>query len=495
MQYILGIDQSTQGTKAVLVDEEGRLAGRADRKHRQLVNDLGWVSHDPEEIYQNTLLAVKDVLERSRTAKEDVLAIGISNQRETTVLWGRNGKPMGNAVVWQCSRAGEIVKRLQGQAERVREKTGLPLSPYFPAAKMAWLLENQLPPAARKGKHSAGRPDFLLGTMDSWLIYLLTEGEAFKTDYSNASRTQLFNLHTLTWDEELCELFGIPRSALPEVCDSDHVFGATTLEGYFPKPVPILGAMGDSHAALFAQGCHRAGMIKATYGTGSSVMMNIGPAFRKSVCGLATSLAWGIDGRVEYVLEGNVNYTGAVITWLKEDVGLLSSLEELEPLLERASSEDRTILVPAFSGLSAPYWDDQARAVFCGMGRTTGRAELMKAAVESIAYQITDVIKSMERDSGIPVWELNVDGGPTRNTYLMQFQSDMAGVAVRVPEAEEFSALGAAYMAGLKAGLYQEEGLFRRQARKDYEPQMTERVRREKYQRWQQAVEMSRIKL
>lgn len=484
MSYIIGIDQSTQGTKAVLVDENGQIAGRADASHRQLVNEKGWVSHDPEEIYQNTVQAVKAVMEQKHIKKDEILAFGISNQRETTVVWKKDGTPIGNAIVWQCARATEITERFADKAEWIQEKTGLPLSPYFPAAKMTWLIEHQIPKEEQQ--------DFLLGTMDSWLLYKLTRGQVHKTDYSNASRTQLFNLHTLTWDEELCRLFGVPVKALPQVCDSNSSFGVTTLEGYFERPVPVYAVMGDSHASLFAQGCHEKGMTKATYGTGSSIMMNVGEQFQKSSCGLATSLAWGIDGRVSYVLEGNINYTGAVISWLKDEVGLIASTDELEPALAGANQEDATILVPAFTGLSAPYWDDAARALLYGMSRTTGRSEIIKAAVESIAFQITDIVKSMEKDSGISIRELNVDGGPTRNKYLMQFQSDLANVQVSVPQMEEFSALGAAYLAGIRAGIYKKEFLFEKRERTVYTSRMSEEVRKQKYRQWQQAVAASR---
>ena len=322
MGYILGIDQSTQGTKAILTDENGRMVGRADRPHRQIINSQGWVSHDLEEIYQSVIASAKDVVERTGICKEDICAVGISNQRETTAIWNRQGRPLNLAVVWQCARAKEIAHQKQAYGEEIEKKTGLPLSPYFPAAKMAWLLQNteDLPDTA----------EIRLGTIDSWLIYRLTNGEQWKTDYSNASRTQLFDLHTLQWSEEICRIFGIPMECLPTVCDSNSLFGMTDLDGFLQKKVPIYSAMGDSHAALFGQGCHSCGMIKTTYGTGSSIMMNTGENCIASRHGLATSLAWGIDGKVNYVLEGNINYTGAVITWLKDDLQLIQSPGETE---------------------------------------------------------------------------------------------------------------------------------------------------------------------
>lgn len=497
MEYIIGIDQSTQGTKAVLVDEQGRIAGRADRKHAQLINERGWVSHDPEEIYQNVVLAVRDVMEQNQIEREAIRAIGISNQRETTVLWDQRGHALENAVVWQCGRAREITERLAAYGEAIRQKTGLPLSPFFPAAKMAWLLEHRQQETGPEGeivKKITGDGRICLGTIDSWLIYRLTGGASFRTDYSNASRTQLLNLHTLTWDPEICGWFGIPMEALPEVCNSNSFFGETTLEGYFRKPVPILSALGDSHGALFAHGCHEKGMTKTTYGTGSSIMMNIGTNYRESHCGLATSLAWGMDGVVNYVLEGNINYTGAAITWLKDDLGLIAELTELEPALLAANPADTTVLVPAFTGLSAPYWDNEAKGMLYGMSRTTGRKEVIRAAVESIAFQIMDVVQSMEKDSGISIGELHVDGGPTRNAYLMQFQSDMTGSRVLAPEMEEFSALGAAYMAGLKCGMYQKETLFTGQAATVYERRMGKEEREKKQELWRQALKACRGK-
>lgn len=459
MKYILGIDQSTQGTKAILADEQGRITARADKSHRQLVSECGWVSHDLNEIYENVRTAVQEVVCKSGIDKNQIKAIGISNQRETTAAWDRKGNPLAQAVVWQCSRAKEIAGEVQEQwGTMIKERTGLAPSPYFPAAKMAWLLQNE---EALQGRL---KEEICLGTIDSWLICRLTKGAAFKTDYSNASRTQLFNIHTLQWDEEICNLFGIPVECLPEVCGSDSLFGMTDLEGWLDQKIPIHSAMGDSHAALFGQGCHRPGMIKTTYGTGSSIMMNTGSRCVSSSHGLAASLAWGIGGSVDYVLEGNINYTGAVVTWLKDEVGLIRSAAETEAAAREANPNDRTVLVPAFSGLSAPYWNDSARAVLYGMTRITGRNEIIRAALNSIAMQIQAVLEAMEKDSGMEIRELRVDGGPTRNAYLMQAQSDLSGLRVAVSETEELSALGAALLAGIGAGLYRKADLFREES-------------------------------
>ncbi len=483
-RYILSIDQSTQGTKAMLFDAAGQLTARTDRPHRQYVDERGWVSHDLEEIRVNTLTVAREVLTKADVKPEQIVAVGLSNQRETVAAWNRDtGEPVCKAIVWQCARAKEICDSLVAHAETVREKTGIPLSPYFSAPKMAWVLQN-VPDAA----DLAAENKLCFGTMDSFLIYQLTEEKAFKTDYSNASRTQLFNLHTLQWDEELCVLYGIPQNCLPEVCMSDSLFGTTTLGGLFEKPIPLCGVLGDSHAALLGQNCRTPGQTKATYGTGSSVMMQTGERLVASNCGLVTSLAWGLDGKVEYVLEGNLNYTGAVITWLKKDAMMLASDSESELLSRMANPTDRTYFVPAFTGLGAPYWDSEATGLLTGITRTTGKAEIVKAGVECIGYQITDLVQRMAQDAGLPLAELRVDGGPTANTYLMQFQSDMAQVAVSVPEIQELSGFGAACAAGFSCGFYDPAVIHTQLRRHSYTPTMKAEERKERYAGWQKAV-------
>lgn len=484
-EYILGIDQSTQGTKALLFDQRGEILCRTDLPHKQMIDDNGWVEHDPKEIYDNTVQAVKDLVEKAEVAKEEIKAIGISNQRETALVWDRaTGEPIYNAVVWQCARGAEICKEIEkdGHADMIRSRTGLKLSPYFSAAKISWILKN-VPYAMER----AQKGELCCGTVDSWLVYRLTGGKVFKTDYSNASRTQLFNIRTLSWDEEICGLFGIPICALGEVTDSDGDYGAADFDGFLKQKVSIRGVMGDSHGALFGQGCLSKGMIKATYGTGSSIMMNIGdtPIFSESV---VTSLAWGMSGKINYVLEGNINYTGAVISWLKDDLQMISDPGETGELSEKANKQDTTYIVPAFTGLSAPYWDSEARAVIWGMSRTTKRAEIVKAGLESIGYQITDVIQAMSRESGIPIEELCADGGPAHNIYLMQFQSDMAGIPVKVPLAEELSGIGAAYAAGIAAGIYKKEDIFHGMERRIFLPSMKKEEREKKYNGWKTAV-------
>lgn len=481
--YILGIDQSTQGTKALVFSDTGRLLARADLPHRQIIDEKGWVEHDPEEIRRNTLQVVRMAVEKAGIDGADLKAVGISNQRETAMVWDRaTGKPVYNAIVWQCARGAAICEGLQDHAELVRSHTGLQLSPYFSAAKLAWVLQN-VPGAQER----AARGELCCGTMDSWLVYCLTGGKSHRTDYSNASRTQLMDIRNLCWDGEICKLFGIPVETLPEITDSDGFYGETDFGGFLPRPIPIHGVLGDSHGALFGQGCLERGMVKATYGTGSSIMMNIGetPAYSSRV---VTSLAWSMGGKVNYVLEGNINYTGAVISWLKDDLHLIDNPGETQRLAETANPQDTTYLVPAFTGLGAPYWDSDAKAAIVGMGRTTGKAELVKAAVESIAYQIHDVVDTMQRESGIPIAQLRVDGGPTKNQYLMQFQSDISAIPVSVPSDEELSGIGAAYAAGIGAGLYEKEKLFSDEGRTIYRPAMAEPVRKEKYRGWQKAV-------
>lgn len=483
-QYIISIDQSTQGTKALLFDERGCLIKRTDKSHEQIINEKGWVSHNPSEIYTNVIDVVTQLTEGIDKTK--IIGAGISNQRETSLAWDKTtGEPLGNAIVWQCARAAEICERVEklGEAENIRKKTGMNLSPYFPASKIAWILEN-----IEGAKEKAEAANICHGTIDSWLVYKLTEGRSYKTDYSNASRTQLFNIFDLKWDEKVCRLFGIDAKNMAEVCDSDSNFGETDFEGVLPGPIPIHGVLGDSHGSLFGQGCLQPGMTKSTYGTGSSIMMNIGGTPVLSTHGVVTSLAWSMGGEVHYVLEGNLNYTGAVITWLKDDLKLIQSPGETESLAKRAVQGDSLYLVPAFSGLGAPYWDSHASASILGMTRTTGKAEVVRAGVECIAYQITDIVRAMSEDAGVKVGELRVDGGPTRNTYLMQFQSDIADAVVQVPDSEELSGIGPAYAAGLALGIW-DNTIFGKLNRVKYEPEMDGTLREEKYAGWKAAVE------
>ena len=480
-RFVLALDQSTSGTKALLLDAAGRLLDRRDLPHEQIINDRGWVSHDPEEIYRNTVQVLQTLVTENGVAHDEIAALGISNQRETSVIWSRKtGKPLNNAVVWQCTRSSGICETLSAYGEEIRRRTGLRLSPYFPASKFAWLIRNSSPLPSE---------ELCLGTVDAWLVFRLTGGRVFATDYSNASRTQLLNLETLSWDPEICGWFGIDPVSLPEVRFSDGDFGQTDLEGFLACPVPIRGVLGDSHAALFAQGCLSPGMVKATYGTGSSVMMNIGNSPVRTSDALVTSLAWGMNGTVHYVLEGNINYTGSVIKWLVDDVKLLDASRDAGILAEQADPSDRTYIVPAFTGLGAPYWNDSVRAMICGMSRTTGQKEIVRAAEECIVYQICDVLFRMQEESGITIRELRVDGGPTRDRFLMQFQSDMLDLPVCVPEKAELSGIGAGCCAGIAAGLYPEDVVLQGTPL-IYEPVIDGSLRKEKLEGWHEAVRL-----
>ena len=483
---ILGIDQSTQGTKALLFDETGKPVFRTDEPHRQFVDDRGWVGHDMEEVWQNVLKIVRILFDQSGVSPSEVSGIGISNQRETAVAWDRKtGRPLCHAIVWQCARAEEIVKRVDSPGFRnlVKEHTGLLLSPYFSAAKFAWILEN-----VPKARELAGKNDLCLGTVDAYLLFRMTDGKAFKTDYSNASRTQLFNIRTLSWDEEILKAFNIPLNALPEVSDSDGFFGETDLSGIFEKPVLIHAMLGDSHAALYAQGCFKSGMTKCTYGTGSSVTMNAGNKCPESKDGIVTSLAWKKDGLVTYVLEGNINYTGAIVTWMKEKAGLIASDAESEVWAEKADPSDRTYLIPAFSGLGAPYFRSDLSAAYFGMSRTTGKAELVKAGLDAIVFQITDVVNRMKDNAGLKHIELRADGGPTKNQWLMQRQADILNEPVRVSKIAELSAAGVAFMAGKALGVMDENVIEHAESRL-FIPAMETEERERLYGGWQHAVE------
>lgn len=479
MKYILAIDQSTSGTKALLFDEDARLIGRSDLPHKQKISENGWVAHDPMKIWENTKGVARAIIEKNGINKDEVIGIGISNQRETALVWDRDtGLPVYDAIVWQCARGAKICEGLSDYAEMVREHTGLRLSPYFSAAKIAWVLQNA---GDLSGRH------LCCGTIDSWLVFKMTHGKEFRCDYSNASRTQLFNIRTLSWDSEICSIFGIDPETLPTVTDSDGLYGYTDLDGYFSKEIPIHGVLGDSHGALFGQGCLTPGMIKATFGTGSSVMMNIGEKPIFSDAGIVTSLAWSMGGKVNYVLEGNINYTGSVIKWLVDDVKLLGASRESGEFAAKANPEDTTYLVPAFSGLGAPYWDSEAKAAIVGMTRSTGKAEIVKAAEECIAYQITDLVLLMQQESGLPITEIRVDGGPTKDKYLMQFQSDMLSIPVAVPKNEELSGIGAAYAAGFALGLW-DQSVYEKEERTRYLSNVDESSRKKRYDGWKAAV-------
>lgn len=486
--YILAIDQSTQGTKAMLLDQAGKLVLRRDVPHKQLINDRGWVGHDMKEIAENIFRVSAMVIRDSGVAPGDIVGVAVTNQRETVGLWDRTtGEPVCEAVVWQCNRATELCKSIASVEveDKAWKKTGLRLSPFFSAPKVAWILRN-IPGAQER----AERGELCMGTMDAWTIWQLTGGRSHKTDASNASRTQLFNIHTMQWDAELCELYNIPMSCLPRVEDSDAYFGQTDLGGVLPKAVPIHAALGDSHGVMFSHGCIHPGDAMCGYGTGSAVLVNAGESPIFPDCGVNTTVAWSSKGKTYYALEGVVNYSGAVVTWLKNDAQLITSPAETGKLAASANPADKTYMVPAFTGIGAPHWKPEATAAYVGMTRLTGKAELVRAALESVAYQIADLVFPCLEAIGVEGRELRVAGGPSRNDYLMQFQGDILNCPVVIPEHEELSGMGAAYMAGVAMGIYDYEALITQQKTTVFRPTMPQEERAERLAGWKHALKV-----
>ncbi|MFA9455363.1 glycerol kinase GlpK [Halalkalibacter sp. AB-rgal2] len=479
--HILSIDQSTSGTKVLLVNKEGQIIYKKAMNHKQYYAQPGWVEHNPIEIYQ----CVKKLVNESMTEinEKEIVSISITNQRETVVVWDREtGQPIYNAIVWQCRRTSDLCEKLKvdGYEEVVQAKTGLRIDPYFSATKVQWILQN-----VEGAKKKAEQGSLLFGTIDSWLIWNLTGGKVHATDYSNASRTLLFNIHSLQWDQELLDIFSIPNQMLPEVRSSNVNFGYINDDSVCIKGLPISGVIGDSQAALFGQRCLEAGMAKATYGTGTSVMIYTGDLI-EGKNGLVTSVAWGIGNRVEYGLEGIINTTGDIMKWMKEDLRLFTDLEEVSEAASSINSNEGVYLIPAFVGLGAPYWYPQAKAAIVGMTRGTNRSHLIRAGLESIAYQVTDVIQLIEEESGISIKELRVDGGATSNKFLMQYQADMLNNKVKVSRMSDLSALGSAYLAGLFAGIWgsleELKGLY--QHTEDFQPKMPAAMRKNYYTGW-----------
>jgi len=452
MSLILAIDQSTSATKAILFDGVGRVLDKTARDHRQIYPQSGWVEHDPDEIWANVLAAVEELISRNSGCGGDLAALGIANQRETILVWDRaTGRPLHNAIVWQDRRGDFICQKLKakGHEDLVRRKTGLKIDTYFSASKLAWLMTER--PEIAAGIREGGG---VIGTMDSYLIHRLTAGEIFATDCTNASRTLLFDIRTLRWDEELCELFAVPFEALPEVRESASHFGETTVSGILPKQVPIIGVIGDSQASLFAQGCHEPGAAKATFGTGTSLLLNIGGEFKLPPTGLVTALASVWQGRPTYAMEGLINFSAATIEWLKSQLNLIRDASEVEALALAVVDNGGVYFVPAFSGLSAPCWAPAARGAIVGMTPFTRREHVVRAALEAIAYQIRDVLDMMRADSGIALQRLQADGGATCNAFLMQFTADITGVELHVADIAESSARGAAMNGLLGLGVF-----------------------------------------
>ncbi len=484
---VLGIDQSTQGTKALLFDDRGNLIEKETLPHRQIINEKGYVEHDLNEIYKNVIELIRMLTAKDPSYDRRLKTVGLSVQRETVGAWNKTTlEPLYNAIVWQCARGAAYVNQPQvkERAADVRRITGLEMSEYFSAAKITWLLDNV--PAV---KACAADNNLCVGNMDTFLIHKLTHGQSFKTEPSDASRTQLLDIRALEWSEEMCALFKVPLNALPEITDSDAVFGETDFEGALSHKIPIHAAMGDSMCALFGHGCLNPGEVKTTYGTGSSIMMNSGDTVTDLPHGIVTSVGWRRGGKTTYVLEGNINYSAGIISYLKDDLKLISDAGETEALAKSANPEDKCYFVPALSGLGAPYFTADVRGTIVGMSRLTGKNELVRAALDSIAFQVTDILELINKSAPVPIKQLCGDGGATRNGYLMQLQSDLTRIPIKVPSNSELSGTGAAYMAGIAAGIYTEEILKREDAGvKDYRPQADESLAKTKLMRWHKAV-------
>ena len=451
MKYVMSLDQGTTSSRCILFDRAGNIRASVQKEFRQIFPQPGWVEHDPMEIWDTTLEVSRAAMAQLGIEASDIAAIGITNQRETTVVWDKEtGKPIANAIVWQCRRTSDIIDRIvaDGWSDTIRHKTGLIPDAYFSGSKIKWLLDN-VPGARAKAK--AGQ--LLFGTIDCWLIWKLTGGRVHVTDYTNASRTMLFNIRELHWDSELLELLDIPESMLPEVKPSSCVYGMSDFELYGGE-IPISGAVGDQQGALFGQCCFRPGEMKNTYGTGCFLLMNTGEEIVESRNGLVTSIAVGFDGHVEYALEGSIFVAGAAIQWLRDELNVISSADESQQYAEKVPDTAGGYVVPAFTGLGAPYWSQRARGAIIGITRGFSRAHLIRATLESLAYQTYDIVRAMEKDSGIPITSLKVDGGACANNFLMQFQSDIIGAQVCRPRCIETTALGAAYLAGLAVGYW-----------------------------------------
>ena len=488
-KYLLALDQGTTSSRAILFDLEQNIVGVSQREFTQYFPQNGWVEHDPEEIWESQRAVMEAVIAESRVSPEEIAAIGITNQRETTVLWEKDtGKPVCNAIVWQCRRTADIVEKLvaDGLGEHIRAVTGLVPDAYFSGTKIKWILDNV--PGVRE---KARRGEVLFGTVDTWLLWKLTGGAVHATDVTNASRTMLFDIHALRWDETLLKALDIPPSVLPEVRSSSEIYGYTQIGGV---KIPVAGIAGDQQAALFGQGCFEAGEAKNTYGTGCFLLMNTGEKPCESQNGLVTTVAAGLPGRVTYALEGSVFVGGAVIQWLRDELRVLTEAREAETLALSVPDNGGVYLVPAFTGLGAPHWDMYARGAIVGLTRATTREHIVRAAQESIAYQVAELVAAMEADTGIQMDSLRADGGASRDKFLMQFQADIIGKPVRRPVIRETTALGAAYLAGLAVGIWQSTDELRSLWRVDAEftPAMTAESRQRLMSDWQKAVGRAR---
>lgn len=492
-KYILSIDQGTTSTRVILFNKDGEIKGVSQREFTQHFPKAGWVEHDANEIWSTVLSCFASVLTESNIRPDQIAGIGITNQRETTVVWDKTTeRPIYNAIVWQSRQTQEICNDLKdkGLEDEFREKTGLLLDPYFSGTKVKWILDN-----VEGARQKAENGDLLFGTIDSWLVWKLSGCKVHVTDYSNASRTLMYNIHELKWDEQLLEYLTVPASMLPEVRPSSEVYGKTANHHFFGHQIPIAGIAGDQQAALFGQACFESGEAKNTYGTGCFMLMNTGEKAVKSENGLLTTLAYGIDGKVNYALEGSIFVAGSALQWLRDGMRMIQSAPQSEDYATQVTDADGVYVVPAFVGLGTPYWDSEARGAVFGLTRGTQKEHFIRATLESLAYQTRDVLDAMEKDSKIEVKTLRVDGGAVKNDFLMQFQSDILDVPVERPEINETTALGAAYLAGLAVGYWEskEEIRDRWNLEKQFDPKMDEQTREDLYKGWQTAVKATQV--
>lgn len=487
-KYILALDQGTTSSRAMIINQNGEIIGVEQEEFEQIFPKPGWVEHNANEIWASILAVIAGVLLKTNISSKEIAGIGITNQRETAVVWEKDtGKPIYNAIVWQSRQTEDICKKLrkEGYQDMVKDKTGLLIDPYFAGTKARWILDE-----VDGAQERAEKGELLFGTIDSWLVWKLTGGKAHITDYSNASRTLLYNIYDLEWDDELLEMLNIPKAMLPEVKQSSEIYENTVPYHFFGEEVPVAGIAGDQQAALFGQGCFEKGMAKNTYGTGCFLLMNTGENAVKSKNGLLTTLAWGIDGKVEYALEGSIFVAGSAIQWLRDGLRMVRQSPDTENYATRIESSDGVYVVPAFVGLGAPYWDADARGAIFGLTRGTEKEQFIRATLESLAYQTRDVMDVMEKDSGIALKTLRVDGGASSNNFLMQFQADILDVPVERPENQETTVLGAAFLAGLAVGLWKDKSEIKKQWKLDkrFKVKMGSEERNDLYEGWQKAV-------
>ncbi|WP_088014983.1 glycerol kinase GlpK [Gottfriedia acidiceleris] len=491
-KYILSLDQGTTSSRAILFNKDGKIVHVAQKEFTQHFPNPGWVEHNAQEIWGSILAVIATCLSEADVKPEQIAGIGITNQRETTVVWDKTtGKPVYNAIVWQSRQTSEICDDLKekGFGEIVQEKTGLLIDAYFSGTKVKWILDN-----VEGAREKAERGELLFGTIDTWLVWKLSGGNVHVTDYSNASRTLMYNIHELRWDDELLEMLTVPKSMLPEVRSSSEVYGHTVDYHFFGQNVPIAGIAGDQQAALFGQACFGEGMAKNTYGTGCFMLMNTGEKAVKSNHGLLTTIAWGLNGKVEYALEGSIFVAGSAIQWLRDGMRMFKDASNSEEYATRVESTDGVYIVPAFVGLGTPYWDSEVRGAVFGLTRGTTKEHFIRATLEALAYQTKDVLCAMEADSGIELKTLRVDGGAVKNNFLMQFQSDLLDVPVERPEVNETTALGAAYLAGLAVGYWENQETISKQWNMDkrFKPEMQDEKREELYSGWKKAIEATK---